>query len=243
MRSSRHAPVKKAILFAMRKLGGTSAVPTIEPDLRTIWREKESYLQRRRATPAAQQQPLHHMQEHPGTPPTAPPPHVVEDLPGEATAGARADWANKPRGDIVWKAPQGTVVYDLVITHPLPRSSQQTAQEAGTAANEAHNDKINKYTRRFEIPGGEFLPIAVETGGRLHPMARAAFKTFVRTTLGIDPAEPVPPDMAYKYQLAMRTILDSLAVSLAREVAIALLSGGSGGREPAVPRQEDLGGQ
>ena len=87
------------------------------------------------------------------------------------------------------------------------------------------------------------MPIAVETGGRLHPLARTAFKTFVKTSLGIDPAEPMPPDMAYKYQLAMRTILDSLAVSLAREIAITLLSEGSGDREPAVPRQEDLGGE
>ena len=53
----------------------------------------------------------------------------------------------------------------------------------------------------------------------------------------------MPPDMAYKYQLAMRTILDSLAVSLAREIAITLLSEGSGDREPAVNGQEDLGGQ
>ena len=53
----------------------------------------------------------------------------------------------------------------------------------------------------------------------------------------------MPPDPAYKYQQALRTVLDSLAVALAREVAIALLSGGPGGhREPAEARQRDLGG-
>ncbi len=58
----------------------------------------------------------------------------------------------------------------------------------------------------------------------------------------------MPPDPAYKYQQALRTVLDSLAVALAREVAIALLSGGPGGhREPAevrlrTVRQHDLGG-
>ena len=114
---------------------------------------------------------------------------------------------------------------------------------ARAAANWAHSDKIKNYTRRSEIPGGEFEPIAVETGGCLHPSTRSALKRFVKASLGIAVDEPMPPDLAYKYQQALRTVLDSLAVALAREVAIALLSGGLGGhREPAEVRQHDLGG-
>jgi hypothetical protein len=72
-----------------------------------------------------------------------------------------------------------------------------------------------------------FEPIAVETGGRLHPDSLKALKVFIKTSMGLGDG-PLPPDEAHQYQLALRSVLDSLAVSLAREVALALLSGGLG---------------
>ena len=120
------------------------------------------------------------------------------------------------------------MVFDLVITHPLPRSCAKVATAAGTAAHKAHSDKIKKYSSRFEVPGGAFEPIAVETGGRLHPESRRAIKAFVRHALGIDKEENLPPDLAHKYQMALRTVLDSLAVALAGQVALTLLAGGPG---------------
>lgn len=132
--------------------------------------------------------------------------------------------------DIVWRtAAPGPVIYDLTIVHPLPRSSARTAEVAGHAAQESYSGKIDKYSRRFEIPGGQFEPIAVETGGRLHPASRRALADFVKAAVGADAGKAVPPEVSSRYQRAMRTVLDSLAVSLAREVATALLSGGSRG--------------
>ena len=110
LRSTRHGKVKRAIQRAMRRIAGTGEVPDVEPDLRTIWREKATYLAR-----------------HPPPPPLPPPPpgYLPQQDP-EATVDD--NWCsdpNKPRGDIVWKTPQGTVIYDLVITHPLPPATQQ----------------------------------------------------------------------------------------------------------------------
>jgi hypothetical protein len=169
-------------------------------------------------------------------PPPAPPGPETEDLPSETTAGMRRDWVRTPRGDWVWRRSGAPVIYDLVITHPLPRRSPATAHAVGHAAHEAHSDKINKYSRRFEIPSGQFEPIAVETGGRLHPASRRALGDFVKAAVGVEPGEAIPADLSAKYQRAMRTVLDSLSVSLAREVAVALLYRGAerSARAPVV---------
>ena len=73
----------------------------------------------------------------------------------------------------------------LTWSSPTPCPAAKVATEAGTAAHEAHCDKIETYLSRFEVPGGAFEPIAVETGGRLHPESHNAIKAFVRHALGI----------------------------------------------------------
>jgi hypothetical protein len=245
-------------------------VPMPEPDLCTLWREKEDY--RRRRAGAQQPPPLDSQPAQPathaaandptpmeedeaeggeaaptaqlGSLPSPPSSQLLEGLPEETAWHGRAalSWHNKPRGDISWQSPDGAVVLDLVITHPLPRTCAKVATAAGTAAHKAHSDKIKKYSSRFEVPGGAFEPIAVETGGRLHPDSRKALKTFVRHALGIDKEEAMPPDLAHRYQMALRTVLDSLAVALAGQVALALLAGGPGGtRAPARVRDRGRG--
>ena len=63
-----------------------------------------------------------------------------------------------------------------------------------------------------------------------------------RHALGIDKEEAMPPDLAHRYQMALRTVLDSLAVALAGQVALALLAGGPGGtRAPARVRDRGRG--
>ena len=52
----------------------------------------------------------------------------------------------------------------------------------------------------------------------------------------------MPPDLAHKYQMALRTVLDSLAVVLAGQVALTLLAGGPGyTRAPARARDRERG--
>ena len=153
----------------MRRVGGAKMVPMPEPDLCTLWREKEDYRRRRAGTqlPPQASQPAQHaaaaaaavadpmeLEEaegeeaapnaQPGSLPSPPPSQLLEGLPEEATWQGRAalNWHNKPRGDISWRSPAGTVVLDLVITHPLPRSCAKVATAAGTAAHRAHSDKI-----------------------------------------------------------------------------------------------------
>ncbi len=76
----------------------------------------------------------------------------------------------------------------------------------------------------YVIPVGEFEPLAMETGGRLHPRTLEALKTYVKATcLGLNTSDPIPLDQAPKYNRALRMLLDTLAVPLARQVARALL--------------------
>ena len=199
-----------------------AAVPAATPPAASSAMQEEEGAEEE-APPATLQPPP----DHAVPPPPAPPGPEMDELPSETTAGGRRDWVNAPRGDWVWKRPGAPVIYDLVITHPLPRRSPPAARAAGHAAHEAHSDKINKYNRRFEIPRGQFEPIAVETGGRLHPASRRALGDFVKAAVGVDPGEAIPAELAATYQRAMRTVLDSLSVSLAREVAVALLHGGA----------------
>jgi hypothetical protein len=167
MRALRHAEVKGAMGAAMRRVGGAKMVPMPEPDLCTLWREKEDYRRRRAGTqlPPQASQPAQHaaaaaaaaadpmeLEEaegeeaapnaQPGSLPSPPSSQLLEGLPEEATWQGRAalNWHNKPRGDISWHSPTGTVVLDLVITHPLPRSCAKVATAAGTAAHRAHSD-------------------------------------------------------------------------------------------------------
>ena len=86
------------------------------------------------------------------------------------------------------------------------------------------------------LPADAFVPIAVETGGRLHPASRALLSDFVKQALlGLEPGEKVETkDDIRFYNHALRTLLDSLAIALAREVAKALLHGGKGAKAAAV---------
>ena len=127
------------------------------------------------------------------------------------------------RGDLLWEHEGRRVIYDVVVTHPHTGCGADTSPP-GSAAEAAHSDKINTYNGRFVIPVGEFEPLAMETGGRLHPRALGALKTFVKaTTLGLGATDPIPVHQMPKYNRALRVLLDSLAVSLARQVARALL--------------------
>lgn len=127
------------------------------------------------------------------------------------------------RGDLLWEHEGRRVIYDLVVTHPHTGCGAVTSTP-GTAAEAAHSNKIKKYNDCFVIPVGEFEPLAMETGGRLHPRALGALKTFVKAvSLGLGATDPIPVHQMPKYNRALRVLLDSLAVSLARQVARALL--------------------
>ena len=149
----------------------------------------------------------------------------------------------RPRGDIGVRLnpiddTQPVTILDLVVTHPhsVHGGHADAAKLKGKAAAIAYDDKIKKYSRHFVLPVGAFVPIAVETGGRLHPESRALFSDFVKQAmLGLEPGEKITDkdDIRY-YNHALRTLLDSLAIALAREVAKALLHRGGGAEAAAV---------
>ena len=156
----------------------------------------------------------------------------------------------RPRGDIGVRLnpiddAQPVTVLDLVVTHPNPARSglADAAKAKGTAAADAYDSKIKKYSSCFVIPAGAFVPIAMETGGRLHPESRAFLSDFVKQSLlGLEPGEKIADkdDIRY-YNYALRTLLDSLAIALAREVAKALLHRGGRAKAAAVAPSPQAG--
>ncbi len=108
---------------------------------------------------------------------------------------------------------------------------------------DASDSKIKKCSSCFVIPAGAFVSIAMETGGRLHPESRAFLSDFVKQSLlGLEPGEKTTDkdDIRY-YSPAPRTLLDSLAIALAREAAKALLHRGGKAKAAAVAPSPQAG--
>ena len=124
--------------------------------------------------------------------------------------------------------PEGIRILDLTITHAKPAAGALTTEEligsAGAAAQEAHERKLEFYNKHWVIPGGEFVPMAMETGGRFHPTARRFFKLYTRsyTSQEADTSLWTPKEWV-KYNRALIDILVTVSVSLRRAVTRSLL--------------------
>jgi hypothetical protein len=89
---------------------------------------------------------------------------------GLAAPGAQHGNARGKRGDIITVMPDGRVlILDAVVTHPAAASYVAAAsQTTGAAAARAERDKGRKYADMAQEDAGyEFVPLAVESYGRL----------------------------------------------------------------------------
>ncbi len=113
-------------------------------------------------------------------------------------------------------------VLDLVITHPIVANAPECARGEGAAATAAHSTKLAKYKKTWSFPKSEFVPLALETGGRMHPDFRKLLRWFVRQPLGPDAAKWSPEEKA-KYSRDLQSLITAVSVAVTRSTSHALL--------------------
>ena len=135
-----------------------------------------------------------------------------------------------PKGDaLITGLPRqaGPVVVDITVSSAFAPSNLRLCKSdttAAAAAGHGYDSKIKKYNAAFQIPADCFWPISMETGGRMDARSRAHITELVKTNLGYGPEEKIPPHLIGEYNRHLRTLLDTLAVSLAKGVADTLLT-------------------
>ena len=129
------------------------------------------------------------------------------------------------RGDIAIAVEGGPVLIgDVVISHPLCSTTPASATTAGTTANLAFAAKLGDYNKRLVFPKDTFFPIALETGGRLHPQTRKFFALLVRLAVSGQFADDMPmtADQRRRYASKLRNIITATSAQLARSTASAI---------------------
>ena len=119
------------------------------------------------------------------------------------------------------------MVVDITVSSAFAPSNLRLCKSdttAAAAAGHGYDSKIKKYNAAFQIPADCFWPISMETGGRMDARSRAHITELVKTNLGYGPEEKIPPHLIGEYNRHLRTLLDTLAVSLAKGVADTLLT-------------------
>ena len=136
--------------------------------------------------------------------------------------------ADAIRGDIAYTMNGVTYIIDTTIVHPNAARNPQFAAVPGLAADIAHNAKETSYNKIYDIPVGQLVPLAAETGGRLHP----SFQKFVAKVIksGLTPdASPEPaqwtPALRVLYGSRLRAAFTAINIAIARSVATTLLRG------------------
>ena len=136
--------------------------------------------------------------------------------------------ADAIRGDIACTLNGLTYIIDTTIVHPNAARNPQFAAVPGLAADIAHNAKETSYNKIYDIPVGQLVPLAAETGGRLHP----SFQKFVAKVIksGLTPdASPEPaqwtPALRALYGSRLRAAFTAINIAIARSVATTLLRG------------------
>ena len=127
------------------------------------------------------------------------------------------------RADILITFPgKATFLLDLTFVHPSVAKSPRVATEPGFAAALAAKGKDAHYHSKYIIDPvvANFVPIAVETGGRMAPQVRQFCNHFVR--LLIDKDVWGPAETAW-HSYAMRHLLESLGAAVATAVGGTLL--------------------
>ena len=129
--------------------------------------------------------------------------------------------ADDPRADHHF--PDLNIATDTVITHPHPAALSSASLIPGATADERAKLKHAHYSRRFIVPPGTFYPIAVETGGRFHPEARAFLSKFAAFCVN-KPKSDFNADDRLRYTTILQELLDTLSVAVAKSTAKTLLS-------------------
>ena len=99
--------------------------------------------------------------------------------------------------------------------------------QAGIAASAAYLDKQNKYVGRYIIPKCQFVPLAIETGGRFHPAVRKTVTEIITDHISSTTKrnrEQWVKDDIEQLNSSVKYVLTALSFAVARSVALTLLS-------------------
>ena len=153
----------------------------------------------------------------------------LKDVPGwSVKAGAEGSPAatlDGPRGDILFYVQSANkhIVGDLIITHPRVDRTPACANTDGAAADKAYDAKLASYKARFNFPERGFVPLAMETGGRMHPSFRDYIRKFILYYLGTDKYDGLEKEQRANYSKHVRHIITSVSVAAARTTGLSLL--------------------
>ena len=113
---------------------------------------------------------------------------------------------------------------DLVIYHPQAADAEAPcAVKPGVAADDAYKNKLAKYKGLWLIPNGEFVPLAMETGGRMHPEFREFLRRYAMVKAGVDKYSEMTKEQRATSSANIRYLLTSISVAAARATGLSLL--------------------
>jgi hypothetical protein len=151
---------------------------------------------------------------------------VLYNIPGWSARPGFEGGVVAPRGDLAVAIENDRVlVGDVMITHPVVRApATQAATTAGHAAKLAFDFKTQYYNARHNFPKGTFFPIAVETGGRMHPETHKFLALLVRLSVTgtLDPDVKMEADQKRAYAAKLRFVITATSAQLARSTAAAI---------------------
>ena len=151
-----------------------------------------------------------------------------------------SDRVKNPRGDLAVTIGPNIIVADLVIIHQSVRSCPLASSVEDALVDAAANRKQNLYNNRFDIPSGQFVPLAVAAGGRFHRATRAFIAKFVGANMPTGTASNSAewsPMIKSLYSSRIRDVANTLSIAVARSVANSLIDGASflRPRSPTLP--------
>lgn len=111
------------------------------------------------------------------------------------------------------------VAFDLTVTHPNAHSKPECAAKAGTMAHVAYLAKVRKYNDNFVIPDGEFLPLAMESSGFLHPVFHKFVKDHMRLHISGRPFGEWSAEEKVQYSITISAALQRIGVAARRAYA------------------------
>ena len=136
---------------------------------------------------------------------------TVEDAPGARAGGPANAGLRKgdgARGDAIMTLPEGTIVADVSVIHPAAQTYIGVAARAtGAAAALRDASKVEKYRRSAMGGACEFVPLSVETYGRMGEPAMALLRRL---------AEVAADGGRVNKQRWMKSALRKLSVALMR---------------------------
>jgi hypothetical protein len=140
-------------------------------------------------------------------------------------AGVNRDNIKKTTGDIRITRNGVSTMLDVRVAFPSTFQHPIRAREAGHAAKSGQVAKFNEY-KQYKIPQGRFVPLAIETGGRMHKDMREYICTYIKQGISMQDFKEWSPAEKALYSKSVGHFLTGISVALTTSNAINLIKHG-----------------